>query len=182
MGNGTRKLMACPFEFKQHGKSGLPVSSLLPHTAQHVDDLCLIRSMQHDTIIHTPGQYMLTTGTIVGDRPSLGAWSVYGLGSDNKDLPGFVLLGDAPRPAYGRRPDAALAHGHYVGLAEVVDDNRVIRHGCAVECTTCPVPSKATISLLPQRDRLAGEASDAVVMQPTTRPGSIDGHPPLQPP
>lgn len=121
MGNGTRKLMACPFEFKQHGKSGLPVSSLLPHTAQHVDDLCLIRSMQHDTIIHTPGQYMLTTGTIVGDRPSLGAWSVYGLGSDNKDLPGFVLLGDAPRPAYG----AGFLPAQYQGT-KIVDPRQGI--------------------------------------------------------
>ena len=101
MGNGTRKLMACPFEFQQHGESGLPVSSLLPHIAEHVDDLCIIRSMQHDTIIHVPGQYLLTTGTIVGDRPSLGAWTAYGLGSGNKDLPAFVLLGKAPRPAYG---------------------------------------------------------------------------------
>lgn len=101
MGNGTRKLMASPFKFRQHGESGLPVSSLLPATAQRIDDLCVIRSIQHDTVIHMPGEYMLTTGTIVGDRPSLGSWVSYGLGSENKDLPAFIVLGSSPRPAYG---------------------------------------------------------------------------------
>jgi hypothetical protein len=100
MGNGTRKLMASPFKFKPHGESGLPVSSLLPAMAEHIDDLCVIRSIQHDTVIHMPGEYMLTTGTIVGDRPSLGSWVSYGLGSENEDLPAFIVLGDTPRPAY----------------------------------------------------------------------------------
>ena len=100
MGNGTRKLMASPFTFKQYGECGQPVSSLFPSTAQHVDDLCIIRSMQHDTVIHQPGEYIMTTGTIVGDRPSLGAWVTYGLGSVNQDLPGYVVMGKPRRPAF----------------------------------------------------------------------------------
>ena len=101
-GNGTRTLMGTPFTFDRYGKSGLPASEIVKETAQHIDDLCIIRSMKHDTVIHTPGEYIMTTGTIVGDRPSLGSWILYGLGSENQNLPGFVVLGDAPpRPSYG---------------------------------------------------------------------------------
>ena len=98
MGNGTRKLMASPYKFQQYGECGQPVSEIFPQTAKHVDDLCFIRSMQHDTVIHMPGEYIMTTGTIVGDRPSLGAWVHYGLGSENRDLPGFVVFGSPGQP------------------------------------------------------------------------------------
>ena len=95
-GNGTRRLMGCPFEFKQYGQSGLPVSSLFTETAKHIDDLCVIRSIQHDSVIHIPSEYMMTTGSLIGDRPSFGSWVLYGMGSENKNLPGFVVLGQAP--------------------------------------------------------------------------------------
>lgn len=98
MGNGSRMLMASPYKFRQYGECGQPVSDILPRTAQHVDDLCVIRSMQHDTVIHMPGEYIMTTGTIVGDRPSLGSWVHYGLGSENQDLPGFIVFGAPPHP------------------------------------------------------------------------------------
>ena len=100
MGNGTRKLMASPFKFSRHGDAGSPVSSLLPAIAEHVDDLCVVRSMQHDPVIHMPGEYIMTTGTIVGDRPSLGAWVTYGLGSENRDLPEYVVFGGPARPTF----------------------------------------------------------------------------------
>jgi len=100
MGNGTRTLMASPFKFRQHGESGLPVSSLLPAVAEHVDDLCIIRSMQHDTVIHMPGEHIMTTGTIIGDRPSLGAWVTYGLGSECQDLPEYMVFGSPALPTY----------------------------------------------------------------------------------
>ena len=92
-GNGTRRLMANPFKFRQYGECGLPASELVTHTAEHIDELCLIKSIQHDTVIHVPGEYMMTTGSIGGDRPSLGAWVNYGLGTENQNLPGFVVLG-----------------------------------------------------------------------------------------
>ena len=69
---GLRNLMASPWEFQRHGESGLTVSSLLPETAKHVDDLCLIRSMTHRNPIHGPGECVALTGTGAGDRPSLG--------------------------------------------------------------------------------------------------------------
>jgi hypothetical protein len=81
-----------PFEFAPRGQSGLPVSSLFPHLARHVDELCFIRSMQHSSVVHTPADYLTLTGSLLGTRPSIGAWIAYGLGSENRDLPAFVNM------------------------------------------------------------------------------------------
>jgi hypothetical protein len=86
------KLMAGPWKFKQRGESGLWISDLLPHTAQHADKLCVIRSMYCDSSNHAPATYQMNTGSILGGRPSLGSWLTYGLGSENQNLPGYVLL------------------------------------------------------------------------------------------
>ena len=93
-------LLASPWKFRQYGESGIPVSELHPELGQCVDDMCVIRSCQHDSPIHAPAEFIATTGTQVGDRPSLGAWLTYGLGSENSDLPGFVVLktGETIRP------------------------------------------------------------------------------------
>jgi hypothetical protein len=80
------------FKFAQYGKSGAWVSELLPHTAKVVDDLCFIKSMHTDAINHDPGVTFLQTGSQLAGRPSLGSWVAYGLGSENKDLPAFVVL------------------------------------------------------------------------------------------
>lgn len=87
-----KNLYACPFEFRQYGQCGMPVSDLFRETAKHADDLCLIRGMRHESPIHTPADYLTLTGSINGARPSLGAWINYGLGSENKNLPGFVSM------------------------------------------------------------------------------------------
>jgi hypothetical protein len=94
-------LFASPYRFTKQGQSGIEVSELFPETGKHVDDLCVLRGCQHDTPIHAPAEYLATTGTQVGDRPSLGAWLAYGLGSANRDLPAFVVLiaGETGRPA-----------------------------------------------------------------------------------
>lgn len=89
---GLSNLMPSPWEFDQHGESGLFVSSLLPKTAKHVDDLCVLRSMTHRNPVHGPGECVALTGTGTGDRPSLGAWSLYGLGSMNRQLPAFITM------------------------------------------------------------------------------------------
>jgi hypothetical protein len=95
-----RNLYASPYKFAPHGQSGIPVSELFPEIARHVDDLCILRSCRHDSPIHAPAEYIATTGTQVGDRPSLGSWLTYGLGSENRDLPGFIvfLAGETGRP------------------------------------------------------------------------------------
>ncbi|MCO6454232.1 MAG: DUF1501 domain-containing protein [Pirellulaceae bacterium] len=84
-------LLASPWKFSRRGQCGLEVSELFPHVARLADDLCLIRSCRHDTPIHAPAEFVALTGTQVGNRPSLGAWLTYGLGSDNDNLPAFVV-------------------------------------------------------------------------------------------
>ena len=93
-------LLASPWKFRQYGESGIPVSELHPELGRCVDEMCVIRSCQHDSPIHAPAEFIATTGTQVGDRPSLGAWLTYGLGSENADLPGFVVFktGETIRP------------------------------------------------------------------------------------
>ena len=85
-------VLASPRVFKQHGKSGLEFSDYLPHTATCADDICMVRSMYSEAFNHHPGQLVLFTGTTQIGRPTLGAWSVYGLGSESRNLPGFVVL------------------------------------------------------------------------------------------
>lgn len=80
------------FDFKQYGQSGAWVSSLLPHTAKIVDDLCFVKSLWTEAINHDPAMTFFQTGSQIAGRPSLGAWISYGLGSMNDNLPGFVVL------------------------------------------------------------------------------------------
>jgi hypothetical protein len=87
-------LMQSPFEFQQHGKSGLEISSLFPHTAKFADDICVIRSMHTDTAAHASGCLQMNTGSIFIGKPSLGAWLNYGLGSGNRNLPSYVVMTD----------------------------------------------------------------------------------------
>ena len=89
---GLRNLMTSPWEFQCHGECGMPVSSLFPETAKLADDLCLIRSMTHRNPVHGPGECVALTGTGSGNRPSLGAWTIYGLGAENSRLPAFVAM------------------------------------------------------------------------------------------
>jgi hypothetical protein len=97
-------LLASPWKFQKHGQSGIEVSELFPNVASCVDDLCILRSCSHNSPIHAPAEFITATGTGIGDRPSLGAWITYGLGSVNRDLPGFVVFrtGETLRPpAFG---------------------------------------------------------------------------------
>ncbi len=87
-------LMKSPFGFKNYGKSGLPISSLFPHTSRFADDLCVIRSMYTDTAAHASGCLQMNTGSILIGKPSLGAWVSYGLGTMNRDLPSYVVMAD----------------------------------------------------------------------------------------
>ena len=80
------------FKFAQYGKSGTWVSELLPHTAQVVDDLCIIRSLHTEAINHDPAMTFFHTGSQQAGRPSIGAWTSYGLGSENSDLPAYVVM------------------------------------------------------------------------------------------
>jgi hypothetical protein len=95
------KTLASPWEFSQHGESGIPVSSLFPHMAKHVDEMAVIRSMTSNFSEHTNGNYFLHTGSGQQGRPSMGAWFGYGLGSECQDLPAFVVLNGGLVPPGG---------------------------------------------------------------------------------
>lgn len=82
------------FKFENHGESGLPISSVYPHLSQHADDLCVIRSCHTDTAAHASGCIQMNTGNVIIGKPSLGSWLSYGLGSENENLPGYVVMTD----------------------------------------------------------------------------------------
>jgi hypothetical protein len=91
----TGNLLASPWKFAKHGQCGTELSELLPHLATRVDDLCVIRSMVADNINHSGAALQLNTGEQAFSRPSLGSWLVYGLGTENHNLPAFVVVSPA---------------------------------------------------------------------------------------
>ncbi|MBO93353.1 MAG: sulfatase, partial [Opitutales bacterium] len=99
--NNIGKILASPWKFKNYGKSGLPVSDLFPNVGAHADDLCVLRSMTVTFSEHTNANYFLHTGFGLQGRPSMGAWAGYGLGSENQDLPGFVVVNGGLIPPGG---------------------------------------------------------------------------------
>ncbi len=98
---GVPKMLGPQFDFKQHGKSGAWVSDQLPHFSSVVDDVCFIKSMHTDQFNHGPAQLLVHTGSQNPGAPSIGAWATYGLGSENQNLPGFIVLTSG-----GKNPDA----------------------------------------------------------------------------
>jgi hypothetical protein len=93
--NPNSALLGPKFKFARRGQSGIEISELLPHTGGIVDELCFIRSMNTDAVNHAPAQILMNTGSQQFGRPSFGAWTLYGLGSDSEDLPGYVVLTSA---------------------------------------------------------------------------------------
>lgn len=104
--SGQRRLPVAPslFSFKQYGQSGQWMSELLPHTARMADELCVIRSLYTEAINHDPAMTMLQSGHQISGRPSMGAWVSYGLGSENDNLPSFVVMISQPSVVTGSQP------------------------------------------------------------------------------
>jgi hypothetical protein len=100
-GTGATKLLASRYRFANHGASGLPVSELLPHLARRADDLAVVRSMWTTRIDHDEARVLFCTGRAFAGFPSLGSWCVYGLGTENRNLPAFISI-----------PDTVLIKGH----------------------------------------------------------------------
>ncbi|MCU0705169.1 MAG: DUF1501 domain-containing protein [Fimbriiglobus sp.] len=94
MGTGGNKLLASKRKFAKHGKAGLDISDWLPHMAKQADNLCVLRACKADGLNHVGSVCQMNTGSILAGRASLGSWAVYGLGSENQNLPGFVVLTD----------------------------------------------------------------------------------------
>ncbi len=99
--NNNGKVLASPWKFQQYGQCGLPVSQLFPNVATCADDLCVVRSMVSEFPEHTFANYFLHTGSGLQGRPSMGAWITYGLGSENQNLPGFVVVNGGLIPPGG---------------------------------------------------------------------------------
>ncbi|HEU0123787.1 MAG TPA: DUF1501 domain-containing protein [Bryobacteraceae bacterium] len=110
-----------PWEFHRCGKSGLEISALYPHLSEHADDIAVIRSCHGDAFDHAPAIYLRTSGSQFPGRPSLGAWSVYGLGSENQNLPAFVVMSD------GAMKSGAGAYG--AGYLPAVYQGTIFRSG-----------------------------------------------------
>ena len=99
--NPNSKLLGTKFKFARHGQCGAEVSELLPHTAGVVDELAIVRSLSTDAFNHAPGQILMNTGSQQFGRPSMGAWCTYGLGSESRDLPGFVVFSSGSKGPSG---------------------------------------------------------------------------------
>ncbi len=99
--NPNSKLLGPKFKFAKYGQSGAELSELLPHTAKIADDICIVKSMVSDAFNHAPAQLLMNTGSMQFGRPSFGAWTVYGLGSESKNLPGFVVFSSGQKGPSG---------------------------------------------------------------------------------
>ncbi len=124
MTSGQARFPIAPsvFGFRQHGRSGMWLSDLLPHLSKCADDLCLVRSMHTEAINHDPAMTLLQTGHAIAGRPSFGAWMSYGLGSENGNLPAFVVMISRPsgptnaQPLHERMWGAGFLPPRYQGV------------------------------------------------------------------
>jgi hypothetical protein len=110
-----RNLRGSPWKFAKHGESGTDVSELFPHTATCVDHMCVVRSMVADDVNHPGGCLQMNTGERVFSRPSMGAWILFGLGSENQNLPGFIAIGPGPIIEGSRQYGSSFLPATYQG-------------------------------------------------------------------
>lgn len=136
MGTGNNALMGAPRTFTRHGKSGLWVSELYPHIAQHADKLAVVRSCIADGLNHVGSVCQMNTGDILAGRPSMGAWVTYGLGSANKNLPAFTVLIDDKDPLGNTKNWAS-------GFLPAVYQGTLFRQGDVPILNTKPGPGQS---------------------------------------
>jgi hypothetical protein len=123
VGPGGGTLVASKFKFAQHGQTGTWISELYPHVAKHVDDLCFLRGLHTDTPAHPEAVIQLHTGAALASltRPSLGAWLLYGLGTENQDVPGYVTINPPPNFGGAVNYGSAFLPAHFQGTK--ISDN-----------------------------------------------------------
>lgn len=115
--NPNSALLGPKFKFSRHGESGMEFGETIPHMATLADDICLIRSMQTDAVNHAPAQILMNTGSQQFGRPSFGAWTLYGLGSESDNLPGYVVLSSARGTSGGASNfGSGFLPSHYGGV------------------------------------------------------------------
>ena len=135
-------LMASPYQFKKYGQSGIEVSELYPHIAQKVDDLCLIRSVYTTSNNHSPAIFQMNSGNMRPGNPSLGSWLTYGLGSENENLPAYIVMYDWRGGPIGGAPNWSA------GFMPAV------YQGTRLQTSSEPIPNLTTSNVL--RPGLAG--------------------------
>ena len=157
--NANRVWMGSPWEFKQRGQSGLWVSDLFPHIAQVADHLCVVRSMVGELPLHGQQNLLLHTGRILGQAPSLGAWVSYGLGTENANLPGYVVLNNdwVPNGGLENFGSSFLPASHQATMvrAKGVPVDNIVPHDTATI-------QRGKLALLAEQDaEFAASTSDA---------------------
>jgi hypothetical protein len=163
--NTKNGLFPSPFSFKQYGQCGKWVSDIFPQVAQCVDDICFIHSMHTDIPEHAGAITMMNVGHLQPNRPSLGSWLVYGLGSESQDLPGFVAMSPRAQPRggmanWGSSFLPGANSGCYVNIAEMRPES--VLHDLKNQFVTAAT-QREQVDLLRQLNRLhaARESGDA---------------------
>lgn len=153
------------YGFKQHGEGGLWISDLMPATAKHADKLCLLNGMHADTGIHAQSFLQLHTGDRLRERPSLGSWISYGLGTENQNLPGFISLNTSRPSAYSSAFLPSIHHGTPIGvngedMARATIDNVTSEHLSAAakrrQLDFVQIMNRQHLSQRPGDDKLDG--------------------------
>lgn len=140
------------YKFAKHGQSGAEISELLPHTAAIADDLCIVKSMVTDAFNHAPAQIFMSTGSQrFGRSRRMGSWVTYGLGSENRDLPGFVVFSTGKKGASGgaNKYGCGFLPTSYAGVP--------FRRASVIPCSTFRIPEGVDDSF--QRDTIEGVRS-----------------------
>ncbi len=127
----TRKLLGSPWKFQKYGQSGLEVSELFPNVGACADQLCVVRSMVADDVNHPGGCLQMNTGERVMTRPSLGSWVTYGLGSENRNLPGYITIGPGPLIEGARQYGSAFLPAEHQGtfVSDLKNPIRNLKNG-----------------------------------------------------
>jgi len=149
-GPGGGTLVASKFKFQQHGQTGTWVSELYPHVARHVDKLCFMRGLHTDTPAHPQAVIQLHTGARVASlsRPSMGAWMLYGLGTENQDLPGYVTVNPSPNFGGAVNYGSAFLPAHFQGTR--INDSGFLPN---LKAQTLPALQRRQIDLVQQMNR-----------------------------
>ena len=161
--NAQLKCFAPQYAFARYGKNGTEVSEAFPHLQTIVDDICVIRSMQTDQINHDPAQTLMNTGTSISGRPSMGAWALYGLGSECDNLPGFIVLtsagGGQNQPVSARQWHSGFLPSRFQGVRFQSQGDPVLYVGNPPGVTTGR--QEDVLRAVQQIDSMYGESVDA---------------------
>lgn len=142
----TGGLLPSPYQFRPRGESGLLVSELLPQIGNHIDDICVLRSMHADNPNHGPALLQMNNGTILPTRPSMGAWFLYGLGTENQNLPGYIVLCPGRPVRFSILWNSAFLPSAYQGT--------YVNHSEIAPTQMIPYLKNATLDLDAQRKQL----------------------------